>query len=82
MITAVRVAASTGVAKITLLKRTASRKADGYDNLIEGIVDRARKDLFGNNFDLKIDAMDFYRSAWFEFLTGLDGEEILQKLLK
>ena len=82
MITAVRVAASTGVAKITLLKRTASRKADCYDYLIEGIVHKAAQDLLSKNRKLKIDAMDFFRSAWFEFLTGLDGEEIIQKLLQ
>ena len=30
---------------------------------------------------VRIEAENFFRSAWFEMLTGLDGNLILQKLL-
>lgn len=81
MITKIKVQAHTGYAELTLLKPHNPRTVDGYDLLLEGICRRAKNDLLGNNYDEKTDAMDFFRSKWFRWLTNLDGEMIIQKLL-
>ena len=54
---------------------------DGYQKLVEAICRQARRDLLGHSYYWKFDAMNFFRSSWFEFMTGLDGEYIIQKLL-
>lgn len=43
----------------------------------------AGKDIKSKSYALKTDAMDFFRSDWFDFLTNydLDGEAIIQQLL-
>ena len=65
------------------MKSQKYREIDPYDLLIEGICRQAAKDLRNKvSLNYKIDAMDFFRSVWFEELTGLDGEEILQQLLR
>lgn len=55
---------------------------DSYDLLIEAICRQAGKDLKSRSYWIKVDAMDFFRSEWFEELTGMDGEMIIQHLLK
>lgn len=81
LITKIKVPAHTGYAQLTLLKPHNPPKVDGYGLLIEGICSLASRDLLGDDYDEKTDAMDFFRSRWFEWLTNLDGEMIIQKLL-
>ena len=83
MITKVRASAPRGIAQITLMKRRVSREIDNYDLLIEGIMNRARIDLLGNNLKWKIDAMDFYRSPWFFLLSDglVDGNDAIERIL-
>lgn len=82
MISKIKMRAETGFAQLTLLKPQNPQKVDGYGRLVEEICALASKDLLGKDFDEKIDAMDFFRSAWFNFLTNLDGEAIVQQLLR
>lgn len=81
LITKIKVPAQTGYAQLTLLKPHNPPKVDGYGLLIEGICSLASRDLLGDDYDERTDAMDFFRSRWFEWLTNLDGEMIIQKLL-
>lgn len=82
MLSKIRIHVTTGVASLTLLRSKQPRSIDEYDLLIEAICHQASKDLTGKDLKQKIDAMDFFRSEWFEELTGLDGEDILQELLR
>ena len=83
MLSRIRVHAPHGGASITLLKTRKPRTIDCYDLLIEGICRQAAKDLRNKVPQYwRFDAMDFFRSRWFEELTGLDGEEILQEILR
>ena len=66
----------------------------GVQNLIEGIVRQAADDYRNARRGelrsrdqghyipsaLKRECERFFRSSWFEMLTGLDGEAILEKL--
>lgn len=81
LITKIKVPAHTGYAQLTLLKPHNPPKVDGYGLLIEGICSLASRDLLGDDYDERTDAMDFFRSRWFEWLTNLDGEMIIEKLL-
>lgn len=81
MLTRIRVPATNGFGQLTLLRSRTFKELDSYDLLIEAICRQAAKDLRGKSLRYRIDAMDFFRSEWFEFLTGLDGEEIINKLL-
>ena len=81
MIKRIRVQAKVGIAVYTLLRQRTARELDEYDYLIEAIVKQASRDLKSKNYDTRTDAMDFFRSLWFTELTGLDGEEIIQRLL-
>lgn len=83
MLSKISVKARSGHAQVTLWRPHSRRTAvDGYDLLVERICQLAATDLKGRNRYNKFDAMDFFRSSWFERLTGLDGEEIIQELLK
>ena len=81
LITKIKVPAETGFAQLTLMKPYNPQKVDGYGLLIEGICSLASRDLLGNDDEEKTDAMDFFRSRWFEWLTNLDGEMVIEKLL-
>ena len=81
MIQNIKAKAPGGFAQVTLFRDRFQSEIDEYDLLIEAICRQAAKDLRGKSLRYRIDAMDFFRSEWFEFLTGLDGEEILQQLL-
>jgi len=83
MISKIRVPTEDGYAKLTLRKTHMPRKIDNYDLLVEAICKRAASDLIYGTYAQKTDAMDFFRSQWFEVLTGgeLDGEYIIQQLL-
>lgn len=55
------------------------------ETLVEGICRQAAKDYIskGKSSVAKYwrdDARQFFLSSWFEFLTGLDGKRILDKL--
>lgn len=76
-----RVAAEQGFAQVSLTRSRTTRELDAYDFLIEAICKQAARDIKGKSLYYKIDAMDFFRSWWFEYMTDLDGEEILQQLL-
>lgn len=55
----------------------------GAHLLLEGMVRQAAWDVLHSkpgNY-VRIEAENFFRSAWFEQLTGLNGSLILQKLL-
>ena len=68
---------------LTLRKEHNERPFDPYDLLVEGICRQAANDIRNKvALSYKLDAMDFFRSRWFEELTGLDGEEILQEILR
>ena len=81
MITRVRASAPRGSAQITLLRNRGSRKIDQYDYLIEGICHKAAQDLRCKDIRLKLDAMDFFRSEWFYYLTGMNGDDVIERLL-
>lgn len=81
MITRIRVPATSGFGQLTLIRPRMGAEIDCYDLLIEAICHQAAKDLRGKNDYQRFDAMDFFRSWWFEYLTELDGEEIINKLL-
>ena len=65
---------------------------DGYQNLSNAIVLQAVKDWrdsvkklrkrprYEPALQMKKECEDFFRSAWFETLTSVDGEVILKKL--
>lgn len=82
MITMIRVKAEDGSSSWSLLRNRKARELDEYDFLIEAICKQAARDLKSVSFKNRIDAMDFFRSRWFEYLTNLDGEEIIQELLR
>ena len=83
MVKKIRVQTNDGCAQVTLFeKNKPATHIDEYDLLIEGICKQAARDLKSKVLKNKIDAMDFFRSRWFEHLTDLDGEEILQQLLR
>ena len=65
---------------IPLVRSANDREIDGYDRLIEGICRQASKDLNSDDLDLRLDAIDFFRSKWFEYLTGLNSKDVLSKL--
>lgn len=81
MITKIKVQGKTGYAQLSLLKPTIPQKADEYELLLEAMCGLAARDLRSSNYEVKSDAMDFFRSKWFKWLTNLDGEEIIQRLL-
>lgn len=81
MIQKLAVQAASGFATVSLIRPRTAREIDSCDLLIEGICRQAARDLTCKNQKLQIDAMDFFRSRWFVELTGLDGEEIISKLL-
>ena len=81
LITKIKIPAKTGFAQLTLLKPYNPQEVDGYGLLIEEICSLASRDLLGNDYEEKTDAMDFFRSRWFEWLTNLDGEMVIEKLL-
>ena len=82
MITTIRVKAEDGSSSWSLIRHRKARELDEYDYLIEAICKQAARDLKSISFKNRIDAMDFFRSRWFEYLTDLDGEEIIQQLLR
>ena len=82
MIKRIRVKCKTGTASYSLIRPRTYIEIDEYDLLIEAICKQAARDLKSISYDLKTDAMDFFRGKWFRHLTGLDGETILQKLLE
>lgn len=63
--------------------RSCSPVIDEYSLLVEAILHQAGKDMRSKSYELRTDAMDFFISEWFEFLTlyQLDGEAIIQQLL-
>ena len=83
MISKIRMPTEDGYAELTLRKTHMPRKIDAYDLLVEAICRRASNDLLHGTYEQKTDAMDFFRSKWFEDLTDgeLDGEYIIQQLL-
>ena len=63
----------------------------GCQHLIEGIVERAADDyrnarmrerLTNHKSLVAEECARFFRSAWFEMLTGLDGEVVIEQLEK
>lgn len=83
MLTRIRVPAVSGFGQLTLLRPRKGAEIDCYDLLVEAICKQASKDFKGKSDHWRFDAMDFFRSEWFRFLTDdlLDGEEIINKLL-
>ena len=67
---------------VPLVRNTNGRKVDFYDRLIEGICRQAVEDLNDTNINIRLDAIKFFKSKWCEDLTGLNGEEILQEILR
>ena len=82
MLQKIRIQTIDGYAQLTLLKRHCLHQPDPYQLLIEAICHQAALDIKSKSYEIKTDAMDFFRSKWFKHLTDLDGEEIIQKLLK
>lgn len=82
MIQRIRVKCKTGTACYTLLRPRTSQEIDEYDLLIEAMCKQAARDLKSKSYDIRTDAMDFFRGKWFRYLTELDGEEILQRILE
>lgn len=84
MVTVIRVKAEDGISTWSLIREHADRKIDEYDLLIEAVVRQAARDLKSIDYEKRTDAMDFFRSEWFNDLTDglLDGEEIIQELLR
>ena len=54
---------------------------DGYDRLVFAIARLASSDVVYGSPSKCLDAIRFFESAWFETLTGLDGDSIICKLL-
>ena len=81
MIQRIRVKAKVGTAAYSLIRPRQGGEIDEYDLLIEAMCHQAAKDLKGKNLYWKFDAMDFFRSEWFTYLTDLDGEEVIDRLL-
>lgn len=56
----------------------------GAENLVRGIVSRAKIDFMKSKPDSEVhkETVRFFRSAYFEMLTGLDGEAFLHDLNK
>ena len=81
MMTTLRVSTTRGTAQIQLLRKSVSRKIDPYDLLVEAMCRQASRDLMAKDYEISTDAMEFFRSKWFEYLTDLDGEEIINTLL-
>lgn len=69
------------VRHVPLVRKTNTPQIDFYDRLVEGICKQASDDLKSENIDLRLDAIKFFKSKWFEYLTDLNGEEILRQLL-
>lgn len=67
---------------VPLVRNTNGRKVDFYDRLIEGICKQASDDLHDPRLDIRLDAIKFFKSEWFKYLTGLNGEELLKQLLR
>lgn len=63
------------------MRRNVSQDIDAYSLLIEAICHQAAKDIKSNDDRLVEDAKAFFRSKWFEHLTDLDSEDILERLL-
>lgn len=84
MVTVIRVKAEDGISTWSLIREHSDRKIDEYDLLVEAIVRQAARDLKSIDYENRTDAMDFFRSEWFNDLTDdlLDGEEIIQELLR
>ena len=81
MITRIRARSSSGAAAYTLIRYNETYQYDYLNLIIEALCHRAALDVTSKDDETKTDAMDFFRSKWFAWLTGLDGEEILQRLL-
>ena len=81
MITRIRAKSSSGSAAYTLIRYNENYQYDELDLVLEAMCHRAANDLKSKDYEIKTDAMDFFRSKWFAFLTGLDGEKIIQRLL-
>lgn len=64
------------------MKKTMSD--EGYINLVNAIVSRARSDIMYNKpgSSERIDAEAFFRSPWFEQLTGGDGRAALDTIYR
>lgn len=54
---------------------------DPYEELIIAICKLAAHDARKAKGKNKSEAIWFFRSDWFRFLTGLDGEDILDRLI-
>lgn len=54
----------------------------GAQNLLQAMIHQAAQDVLHRKPGsyIRIDAENFFRSAWFEKLTGLDGKHILKQL--
>lgn len=54
----------------------------GAQNLVQAIVRQARVDVLNNKpgTPARRSAEVFFRSAWFETLTGFNGKPVLKKL--
>lgn len=53
---------------------------DPYCNLVIAMVRQSVKDLKSKTRKIRDDAIWFFLSDWFRDLTGLDGEDILDRL--
>lgn len=55
---------------------------DGAHALVQAIVRQARVDVLNNKpgHPTRRSAEVFFRSPWFELLTGVDGKPLLKKL--
>ena len=51
----------------------------GYVNLMKGLIAQGRRDILRNKPDTtrRRQAEAFFRSRWFERMTGLDGKKVL-----
>jgi len=66
-----------GTIRGTSMRKTSTM--DPYMNLATAIVWQAAIDIRENNSHAK-SAKSFFKSKWFNVLTDLDGESILEKL--
>lgn len=65
-----------------LYHNTKNTASDPYEDLVIGIVRQAKHDVLKGNKKQRNDAIRFFRSEWFEELTGMDGREILRLIWK
>ena len=59
---------------------------DGYEELANAIIAQAGKDykiaLLMDNRKMKRECEEFFRSQWYEFLTDVDGEYLIEQIRK